>query len=147
MASVKRIWNDQELTIAYYIAKWDVAGLKISEKDLVQYVIGETTHTSLKMQVANFRYLLGVEGPQLQDASQSMKRLVDDLANKTMTQVRNTIFAYMEEIEASIEQLKIKGVNAQINKRRDEANAQLNKNFEAQLAIKSQYRRLKRIEK
>lgn len=147
MATTKRIWNKQELTIAYYIAKWDIGGLKITEQELVDYVIGRTTRPSLKMQVANFRFLLQLDGPQLEDASQAMRSLAEELSNHTVVQVRSIIFNYIDKMEDVILEQKTKGINATINKRRDELNAQLESNFLAQVAQKSIGRRLRKIEK
>lgn len=96
MTTKKRIWTKEELTIAYYIAKWDYNGLQIDEGELVDGVIGRTTKPSLQMQVANFRYLLDIEGYQLEDASEAMKELVAELQNKTVTQIRHMVIDYIQ---------------------------------------------------
>jgi len=65
----KRIWSKQELTIAYYVAKFNLNGLEnISLSELAEDVIKNTTKQSLNMQVANFRYLLDIPGHKLEDA-------------------------------------------------------------------------------
>lgn len=147
MASKKRIWSKNELIIAYYIAKWDYAGLKISEHDFVEYIIGNTSVPSLRMQIANFRHLLQLDGYKLGDASQAMKDLVKELDNKTISQVRRMIKSYVEECEESIKILTIKSGNKEVNKKRDALNAQYQINFEKELAMKSRGRKLIRKRK
>ena len=36
--SKQRVWSQEELSIAYYIAKWDYNGLKMDEDYIVDYV-------------------------------------------------------------------------------------------------------------
>ena len=143
----KRIWNNEELTIAYYIAKWDLNGLNMTEEDLADYVIGNTSTQSLRMQTANFRHLLGLEGYSLEDASEAQKSVVDLMANKTVTQVRNIIFTYADSVSDQISANKAKKTNSKIDIRKDELNDMLQMNFENQLAMKSMNRRLRRITK
>ena len=47
----KKDWSKEELTIAYYIAKWDLSGIDATMEELALAVIGDTTVTSLDMQV------------------------------------------------------------------------------------------------
>ena len=77
------------------------------------------------MQAANFRYLLGLEGYQLEDASAAQRQLVDELDNMTVTQVRNIIFTYADSVSDRTEELKRKNVNKSVNQKRDEADAEL----------------------
>lgn len=91
----KRIWSKEELIIAYYISKWDLNGLNVSEDELVEAVIGRTTIPSLRMQVSNFRYLMNIEGQQLSHASEDMKELVGELQNTTVTNVRRMVLDYI----------------------------------------------------
>lgn len=145
MSSKKRIWSKDELTIAYYIAKWGYAGLRISEYDFAEYIIGNTSIPSLKMQVANFRYLLGIDGFKLEDASKAMKDLTEELSNSTITQVRRMILNYVDSCNEKIEIEKSKSINKQVNKRRDELNEQYDNNFKAKLnMMQSQGRRLRK---
>jgi hypothetical protein len=141
----KRIWNNKELTIAYYIAKWDSNGLKMSKEDLAEFVITNTSIRSLDMQAANFRFLLGLEGYQLEDASVAQKNLVDELDNLTVTQVRNIIFTYADSVSDRTEELKRKSANKSVNQKRDELNAELDKNFQARVNSISQFRNLRKL--
>jgi hypothetical protein len=143
--NTKRIWNTEELTIAYYIAKWDENGLKMSKEDLAEYVITNTSVRSLNMQAANFRFLLGLEGYQLEDASAAQRQLVDELDNLTVTQVRNIIFTYADSVSDRTEELKRKSANKSVNQKRDEANAELEAQFQAKVKSLSQFRNLRKL--
>lgn len=140
----KRIWSSNELTIAYYIAKHGYTGLKISEYDFVEYIIGDTTIPSLRMQIANFRYLLNIEGYQLAAGGEqpAKRKIVEELQNLTATQVRRIIKDYVLTIEDSIEIAKRNKSNKEINKRKDALNAQEQINFENKLAQMRRYRKL-----
>jgi hypothetical protein len=145
MKNSKRIWNNNELIIAYYVAKWDVNGLKMTEEELAEYVIGNTSAQSLKMQAANFRHLLGIEGYTLEDASQAQRDVVEQLKNSTVTQVRNMIFTYTDSVQEEFDARKASKTNKAVNEKRDQLNAQLQKDFEAQLKMKGMYRRLRKL--
>jgi len=143
--NTKRIWNTEELTMAYYIAKWDENGLKMSKEDLAEYVITNTSTQSLKMQAANFRFLLGLEGYQLEDASAAQRQLVDELDNLTVTQVRNIIFTYSDSVSDRTEELKRKSANKSVNQKRDDENAKLDEVFQAKVKSLSQFRNLRKL--
>lgn len=145
MKNSKRIWNNNELIIAYYIAKWDVNGLKMTEEELAEFVIGNTSTQSLKMQAANFRHLLGIEGYTLEDASNAQRDVVEQLKNKTVTQVRNIIFTYADSVSEQVATLKATKSNKVVNEKRDELNKLMQKNFENELKMKMMNRRLRKI--
>lgn len=140
----KRIWSTNELIIAYYIAKYDYLKLKITEYDFAEHIIGNTSVQSLRMQVANFRYLLGIEGYQLEHSSKLMKTIVDDLAHKTDVEIRRMINDYVSTIDTSSQIKTKKDINKAANKRRDELNAQYEKNFQNKLATLGRYRNLRK---
>jgi len=144
MSRKQRIWSEIELTIAYYIARWDYAGLKISEYEMVEYIIQDTTINSLNMQVANFRFLLGIDGRQLEDASKAMRELVNKLDGKTIVQIRRTILDYACEKDTSFSINCHKQNNKAINKKKDKLNEQYRFNFEKELERRSRGRRLVR---
>lgn len=123
-SSKKRIWNEKELTIAYYIAKWDMLGVGVELEDLVNEVIGDTTVNSLNMQVANFRFLLNIPGRQLEHASNVMKELVDKYQNQTMTQMRRLLNVIISESDVKIEKAKTRRNNDTANEKRDVLNEQ-----------------------
>jgi len=144
MSRSKRIWSEQELTIAYYIARWDYAGLKISEHDMVEFIIGDTTINSLNMQVANFRFLLGIDGYQLSHTSKTMRALVDSLSRKTIVQIRRMVLDYIfskGEYESVVGK-KVK--NEAASKKERELNRQYQINFEKELARRTMGRSLVR---
>lgn len=142
MSTTKRIWTKEELTIAYYIAKWDYNGLQISEEDLVDGVIGRTTKPSLKMQIANFRYVLGIEGFKLEHASQAMKDLADELANKTVTQVRNLVVDIIVKSDTDIVKAQSSRSNKAIDKRRESLNKVSEETFQNKMRALGKYRNL-----
>jgi hypothetical protein len=146
---VQHKWNREELIIAYYIAKWDYTGLKISETELVNYVIGNSTVPSLQMQTANFRHLLGVEGYKLSagDGCVGKKEIVDEMSNKTVTQVRGIIFEYIDNIMDKVKERTTNTHNKEVNKKRDALNAQEERNYLAQVAQKRKFRRLRKLDK
>jgi hypothetical protein len=141
----KRIWSTEELTIAYYISKWDYSGLNISEEDLVNGVICDTTVASLRMNVANFRNLLNIEGFNLDHTTKAQKQLVEDLKDVTMMQVRQSVLA---KISSSFENIKEQKVVKEINKKSEKlakANKELQAEFERKLALAQKGRNLKKI--
>ena len=133
--NARRIWSANELTIAYHIAKWGYEGLGISEQDFVDYIIGNTTVPSLRMQVANFRFLMNLEGFKLANGSNLMEHIVDDLSNMTGVQVRRIIKDYMESVDESIEIAKKKQINKDAYAKRDKLNEQSRINFNNQLDV------------
>lgn len=141
----KRIWNKEELTIAYFIAKWGVDPLKMSEDELVEYVIGDTTKNSLKKHVANFRYLLNLDGYKLKDYSKAMSELVDELKNETYTNVKNSIEGYITENQDKISNLLVKSSNKKIDEKKHLLNKDLDDNFNRQLEAKRRFRRLRHV--
>lgn len=143
--SKKRIWSKEELTIAYFIAKWSIGPLKMSEEDLVDCVIGNTSLNSLNKQVANFRYLLNIDGYKLKDYSKAMSSLVDELQNLTYHKVREMIQLYIKSNEETINCLIIKSKNSSVNEIKDALNLNLSKNYERQLEAKRKFRRLKHV--
>lgn len=96
MKNKKRIWNKHELTIAYYIAKWGYYGIKTTEDNLVYHTIGDTTLKSFRMQVAKFRFLLGLEKAEFCNPSKNAKDVTKELKDKTVSQVRIIIADYIE---------------------------------------------------
>lgn len=147
MSTKMRVWNKSELTIAYYIAKFGLNGLKMSEEHLAYNVIGNTTVRSLQMQSENFRYLLGFDS-QLSHTSKAQRDLADKLQNKTTTQVREIIFDYCDIMEDVISKKVRAAANKKTHSKKDELNAQLQLNFEAQVAnMKAMGRNLTPINK
>lgn len=138
----QRIWSKDELIIAYYIARYGYSGLNICEDDLVDYVIGDTTKNSLRMQSANFRYLLGIEGYALSHTSELQREIVEELKNKTTTQVRKIIQAKLEQSSDLISLGIVKKNNHSIEKRKDQLNQQLKLNFEKEFERRSRGRKL-----
>lgn len=94
----KRIWNKHELSIAYYVAKWGYYGINTTEDNLVYHIIGDTTVKSFRIQVAKFRFLLGLSAVQeYYSPSKNVKDVVKELEDKTVSQVRKIISDYIED--------------------------------------------------
>lgn len=145
MSKTQRIWNKQELTIAYYASKYGTLnGLKMNKEEIVNYVIGNTSERSFDMQVANFNYLLGLDGSQLEDYSKLMVEVVEDLKNKTVTQVREIIMNYAISIDDQIAANKVAFKNCEVKTKTQLLNEELNRVYEAKLnAMARSGRRLK----
>lgn len=139
---MKRIWTKSELTVAYYLAKFEGRGIKLHEDELAGII--DTSLGSLRMQVANFRYLLNIEGWQLEHASNAMKGLIDELHGKTMTEVKRLVQSFMREKNVPKEILDRRTHNIIVNKKRDSLNAQYERNFMARLSMLKSKRRLKK---
>jgi hypothetical protein len=135
------------LTIAYYIAKWGFSGLQgITLEELVNYVMPDTTVGSLKMQIANFRHVLGFEERTLKDASKAMYDLHEQLKNKTMTQVRSSITPDLEVANEQIADGRIKAHNMKVRADRDKKQAAADAIVENKLKQLSKQRNLRRVQ-
>ena len=145
----QRIWNNEELTIAYYASKYgSLNGLNMRKDEIVNYVIGNTTERSFDMQVANFNYLLGLDGSQLEDYSKAMVEVVENLKNKTVTQVREIILNYAISIDEQIAENKTNFKNAEVKTKTQLLNEELNKRYQDKLdAMARSGRRLKPLNK
>jgi hypothetical protein len=147
MSKKNKIWNEKELTIAYYIAKWGFSGLQgITLEELVNYVMPDTTVGSLKMQIANFRHVLGFEERTLKDASKAMYDLHEQLKNKTMTQVRSSITPDLEVANEQIADGRIKAHNMKVRVDRDKKQAAADRITVNKLKQLYKQRNLKRFE-
>ena len=144
-----RIWNNNELTIAYYVSKYGTLnGLNMKKEEIVNYIIGNTTERSFDMQVANFNYIMGVGDYQLEHTSKAQRDLVDALANKTVTQVRKMILDYAISIDEKVEARKAQVANEKVSTRTQQLNDELNRNFEAKIAnMRRMGRRLTPVKK
>jgi len=143
----QRIWNNEELTIAYYVSKYGTLnGLNIRKDEIVNYVIGNTSERSFDMQVANFNYLLGIGESQYTDYSKAMVEVVEELKNKTVTQVREIIMNYAISIDEQIAINKTNFKNTEVKDKTQLLNEELNRVYEAKLdAIARSGRRLRPI--
>jgi hypothetical protein len=147
MSKKNKIWNEKELTIAYYIAKWGFSGLQgITLEELVNYVMPDATVGSLKMQIANFRHVLGFEERTLKDASKAMYDLHEQLKNKTMTQVRSSITPDLEVANEQIADGRIKAHNMKVRVDRDKKQAAADRITVNKLKQLYKQRNLKRFE-
>ena len=139
-------WNQEDLTIAYYYAKFGTAQLGMGEEGLAT-VIG-STKASLIKQAANFRDCLGIDGFKLKNSSTKKCETCDLLENKTITQVRAMVLATIESRSDILEAKQRKAENKTANERRDELNAQSQKNFENKMQLyKDMGKKLTRIVK
>jgi len=129
----KRIWSNEELTIAFYIAKYGVEQLKMDEDFIVDYVIGNTSVASLKMQVANFNELLDLDGPRLAAYSKAMVTVVDNNDNKSQKDLTQEIFNFCDTRENEIADRKTKVANKSVAQKTLDLNIELNKNFDAKM--------------
>lgn len=133
--SSKRIWNTEELTFAYYVAKHgSLDMLKMTKEDVVHHIIGNTTERSFDMQVENFRHLMGIGESAYDNYSQKMVEVDESLKNKTITQVREILMNYAIKMDDVAEARRVARANKSLSEKKDILNEELNKNFEAKLA-------------
>lgn len=119
MTLKRRLWSSEELTIAYYLAKFGRRGIPYSQRELAQDIIGKTTLKSLNCQVATFRYLLGIEGEQLRSTSKLKEQLVIDLSHHkpsvlrdlVTTIIENRINPFTKETLAFLYSSRLKNIN------------------------------------
>lgn len=145
MKSSKRIWNKEELTIAYYIAKWGLTGIDVTPEELAESVIGDTTEASLQMQVANFRSILNIEGFQLDHTSKAQNDLINEYKNTTMTQIRAQVISKIQSSVSNIISNKKKKNALESSKRVQSLNADLQKNHDNKVASMQKYRNLRKL--
>ena len=131
MRNLQHEWSKTELTIAYYLAKWDYTGLGISAEDIVDSVIPETTVHSLNMQTANFRYLLNIDGYKLSDASKLMKEIIGKYQNSTREMVRKLVLKSIQKCDLMVGR-NLRS-NRKIEEKKDVLNRELQERFEAKL--------------
>jgi hypothetical protein len=145
MKQPKRIWSREELIIAYYIAKWDYNGLSITSEDIVDIAIKGSSKSSLNMHVANFRHLLNIDGYKLEHTSKLMDEVVEEMKNKTVTQVRGIVNMILDKKEDELEAARVKRKNAQIAERAEKANVVLFLIFENKVKAMQKHRRLRKL--
>ncbi len=145
MKSSKRIWNKEELTIAYYIAKWGLTGIDITPEELAELVIGNTTEVSLQMQVTHFRSILNIEDSNLTGASNVMIELINEYKDVTMTQIRAQVISKIQSSVSNIISNKKKKNALESYKRVQSLNADLQKNHDNKIASMRKYRNLKKL--
>ena len=133
MKNSRRIWSNEELTIAFYISKYGAESLKMDEGFIVDCVIGDTSIISLKMQVANFNQLLDLEGPRLSAYSKAMVTVVDCNDNKSQKDLAQEIFDFCDLREKDIAARRIKIQNRTVSQKTLDLNIELNKNFDAKM--------------
>lgn len=135
MSNSKRIWNNEELTFAYYVAKYgNLSALKMTKEDVVHHIIGDTTEHSFDMQVENFRNLLGIVDSPYNNYSQKMVEVSESLKNTTITNVRTILMDYAIKMDDVAESRRVARANKSLTEKKDILNEELNKNFEAKLA-------------
>ena len=129
----KRIWSNEELTIAFYIAKYGAEQLKMDEDFIVDYVIGNTSVASLKMQVMRFNELLDLDGPRLTAPTPAMAKVVNDNDNKSQKNLTQEIFDFCDTRENEIADRKTKVANRSVSQKTVDLNIELNKTFDAKM--------------
>jgi fructose-1,6-bisphosphatase len=132
----KRIWSNEELTFAYYVAKYgSLDMLKMTKEDVVHHIIGNTTERSFDMQVENFKHLLGIGEGAYDNYSQKMVEVSESLKNHTVTNVREILMDYAMKMDDVAEQRRVSRANKTVKSKTDELNEVLNKQFENKLKM------------
>ena len=140
-------WSTEELALAMYITKFGIANLGIDEVEAVD-VIGNTTMSSLKMQMANFRHILDIEGWKLDPGNQPGKQEVaEEYGNLTITQFRSKVIKFIDQRDSTLRKSKVQRTNRTISKVAKELNERSQENFEAKMKAMSLggYRKLRKL--
>tara|TARA_R110002126_G_scaffold1823_4_gene10882 strand:+ start:381 stop:818 length:438 start_codon:yes stop_codon:yes gene_type:complete len=145
MKTSKRIWSKEELTIVYYIAKWDLSGIDISMEELAEAVIGNTTLVSLNMQVSHFKNILNIEETNLTGASNLMRELLEDYRDCTMTQIRARVISKIQSSVSNIISHKKIKASLESSKRIAKLNKASDLVFENKLKGLRKHRNLRKI--
>ncbi len=75
------VWSKEELMVTFYITKYGNKNMYLkTESDISKYF--GVSLSSLKMQVSNFRYLMGYKSGTLSDYSKIQKEIFDEYNNK-----------------------------------------------------------------
>jgi len=143
MKNLQHEWSKNDLVIAYYMTNWDLNGLGITKEDIVDSVIPETTVNSLNMQMANFRFLLNLDGYKLSDSSNMMKEIVDEYSDKNMNQIKDVVKSIIEKCDIKVG--RNSRHNQKVNDRKTELNRISQLKYEKQLKDLGKFRRLVRV--
>jgi hypothetical protein len=84
----RKHWTRGDLIIALYIAKFGLRDIDMTRTELVSSVLKGTTLRSLNMQIANFRFLLNLEGVKLTATSKSKLEIVEEYGNTSRLNLR-----------------------------------------------------------
>ena len=140
----KKDWSKEELTIAYYIAKWDLSGIDSTMEELALVVIGNTTVKSLDMQVMHFRRLLNLEENTLFANSKRMEELRKDYKDLTMTQVRKLVVSKIQSCSSDIISYNKNKAVLESSKRVEKLNAASELLFQNKLKELKKHRNLRK---
>lgn len=83
----RKRWSEGDLTIAYYLARFGKNDFDKTKEQIVKEVIKDTSIKSLNMQVANFRFLLDIEGEQLRGYTKNKIEIINKLRGRSRTYI------------------------------------------------------------
>ena len=101
-------WDKDDTILTLYFVKYDIKGLPVkNEKDLAEGVIG-STKSSLVMQAANIRYVLGYTEGTLDCFSDIQKKVVDEYNTKTFDELKDIAIDIIDKrnINGNIEKVR-----------------------------------------
>jgi hypothetical protein len=120
-------WNKEDSVLTLYYVKFGLRRLPVKdEKEFAEWIIGSTV-TSLVMQSANIRFLLGFEDGTLTDFSAVQKEAVEQYNNVEEEVLREIVIAIIDkrDVKQNIANSKAKKVEKQKKVWKSESDKQL----------------------
>lgn len=141
-------WNKEDSILTLYFVKFGLRRLPVKdEKEFAEWIIG-STETSLVMQSANVRYLLGFEDGVLTDYSTVQKEAVNQYNSVEEEVLREIVIAIIDkrDVKQNIANSKEKKVQAQKKIWKSESDKQLEAALRAMGKDPSKMKRLVRTQ-
>lgn len=120
-------WNKEDSILTLYYVKFGLRRLPVKDEiEFAEWIIG-STETSLTMQSANVRYLLGFEDGILTDFSAVQKEAVEQYSKVEEEILRKIVIAIIDkrDVKQNIANSKAKKVEKQKKVWKDESDKQL----------------------
>ena len=95
-----RTWNNDELSIAYYIANYGLVGLDIKDIELRELMTLSKTSKSFESMVQDFKNILS--DSNVFPISKTCRDFVKNTRDSTMTQVRNKVSSVIESLRSDM---------------------------------------------
>jgi len=102
-------WDKEDTILTLYFVKFDLKGLPVKDEiDLAEGVIG-TTKSSLIMQGANVRYVLGYEEGVLDCFSEVQKQVVDEYDDMSQDELKDICIGIIakRDVDGNLEKVRL----------------------------------------
>ncbi len=124
-------WNKDDTIVTFYYVRHELKGLPVKdEKELAEHVIG-SSKTSLMLQAANIRYILGYEGGTLTDFSKVQSDVVDEFKNMPVEQLKEIVINIImkRDFEENVKAVRQAKLLKDIEKKKKDSKADLDEIF------------------